>query len=184
MRDDLLTYYERELAHFRKGSQQFAQKYPKVASRLQLETDKCEDPHVERLIESFSYLTARIRLKLDDEFPEITESFLNVLYPHYLAPIPSMSIIQMMPRANQSYLMTGYPVERGRSVLTRTNGGHVCRFRTCYDTVVWPLEVVSAALESNGPLTLKGRMEQAQIRIGLRCLNDTTLPVLKTGKGL
>jgi type VI secretion system protein ImpG len=79
MRDDLLTYYERELAFVRQMGAEFSQKYPKIASRLLLEPDKCEDPHVERLIEAFAFLAARIHLKIDDEFPEITESLLNVL---------------------------------------------------------------------------------------------------------
>ena len=93
MRDELLTYYERELTFIRRQSAEFAEKYPKIASRLLLERGKCEDPHVERLIEAFALLAARIHLKIDDEFPEITESLLQVLYPHYLAPTPSMVMV-------------------------------------------------------------------------------------------
>src|SRR5512133_3570046 len=96
MRDDLLTYYERELTFVRRMASEFAEKYPKVAGRLLLEPGRCEDPHVERLIEAFSLLAARIHLKLDDEFPEITESLLHILAPHYLAPIPSTAIVQMV----------------------------------------------------------------------------------------
>ena len=94
MRDDLLFYYEQELAYLRRMGAAFAEKYPKVASRLLLEPTKCEDPHVERLIESFALLAGRIHHKIDDEFPEVTESLLNVLYPHYLRPIPTMSVAQ------------------------------------------------------------------------------------------
>src|ERR671933_327097 len=94
MRDELLGYYERELVFLRRMGAEFARKYPKLAARLQLDEEKVEDPHVERMIEAFAFLTGRIALKLDDELPEITESFLNVLYPHYLAPIPSMAIVQ------------------------------------------------------------------------------------------
>src|SRR3954463_1342261 len=92
MRDELLLYYERELDYLRKSAAQFAEKHPKVASRLVLEPDKCEDPHVERMLEAFSFLAARVHLKIDDEFPEVTEALLSVLYPHYLRPIPSMSV--------------------------------------------------------------------------------------------
>ena len=84
MRDDLLYYYERELAYLRRLGAEFAEKYPKIAARLQLEPGKCEDPHVERLLEGFAFLTARVHLKIDDDFPEISEALLNVLYPHYL----------------------------------------------------------------------------------------------------
>ncbi|MGQ0541492.1 MAG: type VI secretion system baseplate subunit TssF, partial [Blastocatellia bacterium] len=94
MRDELLGYYERELIFLRRMGADFARKYPKIATRLLLDEEKIEDPHVERMIEAFAFLTGRIGLKLDDELPEITESFFNVLYPHYLAPIPSSAIVQ------------------------------------------------------------------------------------------
>src|ERR1700741_4975621 len=95
MRDDLLLYYERELAYIRQMGGQFTGKFPKVASRLVREADKCEDPHVERLIESFAFLAARVHLKIDDEFPEITEALLSIVYPHYIRPTPSMTIVEM-----------------------------------------------------------------------------------------
>src|SRR6476619_1768325 len=104
MRDELLAYYERELTFVRRMAAEFAEKYPKVASRLVFTPGgSCvsEDPHVERLIESFAFLAARIHLKVDDEFPEITESMLQILYPHYLAPIQSMSIVQFALDAAQ-----------------------------------------------------------------------------------
>ena len=94
MRDDLLLYYERELDYLRKSAAQFAEKHPKVASRLVLEPTKCEDPHVERLLEAFAFLTARVHLKMEDEFPEITEALLTVVYPQLVRPIPSMSVVE------------------------------------------------------------------------------------------
>ena len=96
MRDDLLLYYERELTFLRQMGAEFAAKYPKVASRLVMEPDKCEDPHVERILEAFAFLTARVHLKIDDEFPEITEALLNILHPHYLRPIPSMTVAEFL----------------------------------------------------------------------------------------
>ena len=94
MLDELLPYYENELTYLRRLSKEFASKYPKIASRLQMEGEVCEDPHVERMIESFAFLTSRIHKKLDDEFPQITEAMLSVLYPHFLRPVPSMSVAQ------------------------------------------------------------------------------------------
>ena len=88
MRDELLYYYERELDYLRKSAAQFAEKHPKVASRLVLEPTKCEDPHVERLLEGFAFLAARVHSKLDDEFPEITEGLLSIVYPQMVRPIP------------------------------------------------------------------------------------------------
>src|SRR5437762_3298909 len=97
MLDELLPYYESELSYFRSLSKEFAARYPQVASRLMLAGDVCEDPHVERLIESFAFMAGRVHKKLDDDFPQITEALLSILYPHFLRPIPSLSIVQLLP---------------------------------------------------------------------------------------
>jgi len=88
MDDTLLQYYERELTFIREMGSEFAKKYPKIAGRLLLEADKCDDPHTERLIEAFALLAGRIHHKIDDDFPEITESLFHILYPHSSAPYP------------------------------------------------------------------------------------------------
>src|SRR4051794_17544405 len=102
MRDELLPYYERELTFIRQMGARFAEKYPKVAGRLMLQAGISEDPHVERLIEAFALLCGRVHHKLDDEFPEITEGLLEVLYPHYLKPVPSLAIAQFRHDPSQS----------------------------------------------------------------------------------
>ena len=183
MRDDLLTYYERELAFVRQMGAEFAQKYPKIAARLLLEPDKCEDPHVERMIEAFAFLAARVHLKIDDEFPEITESLLNVLYPHYLAPIPSLSIVQFALDPEQGKLTTGYHIPRHTALYSRPIQGTPCRFRACYPVTLWPVEVAAASLESLDPVDTRGRWQEAVLRINLRCVNNTKLSELKTGEG-
>ena len=122
MRDDLLLYYERELSFLRQMGAEFAEKYPKIAQRLVLEPDKCEDPHVERMLEAFAFLAARVHLKIDDEFPEITEALLRVLYPHYMRPIPSMSIVEFHLDPAQGNLSAGLPIPKG-SVLYSPPGG-------------------------------------------------------------
>src|SRR6202048_4182395 len=94
MSKTLYHYYERELTFIRQLAQDFAKQYPAAAGRLLLEPNRSVDPHVERLIEAFSLLTARVHHKLDDEFPELTDALLSVLYPHYLAPVPSMAVVQ------------------------------------------------------------------------------------------
>lgn len=147
MLDELLPYYERELADLRELSGEFAQRYPKIARRLQLEGDQCEDPHVERLIESFAFLAARIRRKLDDEYPEIAESFLQVLYPHYTRPIPSCTILQFEKEAGKPEISGKYVIARHHPVTTPPVQGVACRFRTCYEVALWPLTLQSARLE-------------------------------------
>lgn len=175
MRDDLLGYYERELNFLRRTGADFARRYPKVAARLLLEPDKCEDPHVERLIEAVAFMSGRIHLKLDDEFPELTESLLNILYPHYLAPVPSMTVARFALDPQQGKLTSGYTVPRGTTLFSAPVEGAACRFRTCYPVTVWPIEIESAKLESRDPVDTRGQWSEAVLRLSLRCLNNTTL---------
>ena len=98
MSESMYRYYERELLFIRQMAQEFARQYPAAAGRLLLEPNRSVDPHIERLIESFALLAGRVQHKLDDEFPELTDALLNILYPHYLAPIPSMAVVQFDPR--------------------------------------------------------------------------------------
>ena len=98
---------------------EFADKYPKVASRLVLSANTCEDPHVERLLEAFAFLSARVHLKLDDDFPEITESLLNVLYPHYLRPMPSMTVAEFAVDPTQGKLTSNLTVPRHSLLYSR-----------------------------------------------------------------
>ena len=109
-----------------------------------LEPDKCEDPHVERLLEAFAFLAARVHLKIDDEFPEITEALLSILYPHYLRPIPSMSVAEFQVDPEQVKPEAGLKVERGSVLYSRPVGGVPCKFRTCYDITFWPVTVAEA----------------------------------------
>src|SRR4051794_41934228 len=118
MSDELLPYYNRELSYIRRLAAQFAEAHPKIAGRLRLGPETSDDPHVERLIEAFAYLTARVRHKLDDDFPEITEALLGVLYPHYQAPVPSLSIIQFELDPEKNQLTAGYPIPRHTEVET------------------------------------------------------------------
>src|SRR3954447_20887148 len=95
MTEDLLRLINSELAYIRKASEKFAQDHPSSGTRLLLGAEGSGDPHVERLIQAFALLTGRVRLKLDDELPEVTDALLNALYPHHLAPMPSMAVVQM-----------------------------------------------------------------------------------------
>ena len=147
MRDDLLLYYERELRFIRRAAMNFAEKYPEVAGRLLLEPTKCEDPHVDRLIESFAMLTARVHLRLDDDFAELSHALLEILYPHYLRPIPSSTIVQLALDPDQGAAGEGLLVERHSLLRSSPVEGVRCTFRTCYDTRLWPIEVASVDLQ-------------------------------------
>src|ERR1700756_5233834 len=177
MRDDLLLYYEREEIIPQKTAVQFAEKHPKVASRLVLEPAKCEDPHVERLLEAFAFLAARGHLKIEDEFPEISEALLTVVYPQLVPPIPSMTIVEFQPDPEKGKLTTGMLIERNSPLYSRPVGGVPCTFRTCYDTMLWPVSLTAA--EWKPPSRLQPPVKVADssgaIRIELRSAPDVDL---------
>src|SRR5262245_3366732 len=183
MREELRTYFERELSYLRQLGGEFATKYPKIASRLALDADGSQDPHVERLIEAVAFLTARLRHKLDDDLPEVSDALLGILYPHYLAPIPSMTVAQFHIDPTQAQLGGSYEIPRHTVITTRPVRGIRCRFRTAYPVTLWPLEVTDAVLES--PITAKplgGARDfraRSSIRLRLRTLGGIPFAELR-----
>jgi len=136
--DQLLPYYESELGYLRRSLREFAERYPKIAGRLLISGEVCEDPHTERMIESFALLNARIAKRLDDDYPEFTEALFDVLYPHYLRPFPSCSIARFdcTGAAQQSAAAS---IARGTQLTTRPVRGAACTFRTVYPVTIAPL---------------------------------------------
>ncbi|HEY0006425.1 MAG TPA: type VI secretion system baseplate subunit TssF [Pyrinomonadaceae bacterium] len=149
-REDLLQYYKIELTYLRRMGSAFAELYPRVATRLELGHDECADPHVERLLESFAFLTARLQHDLESEFPEITTALLSILYPQLVNPIPSMAVARFDVDPEQGKISTGHLIEKGTPLFAYTSQGLACRFRTCYPVTLWPLKVVYAGIESTG----------------------------------
>jgi type VI secretion system protein ImpG len=142
MREELLEYYERELGYLRQLGGEFAKKYPRVASRLLLEPDRCDDPHVERLLEGFAFMAARVHLRIDDDFPEITSALLGIVSPHYLRPIPSMSVVQCQVDPEQGKQTAGLLLPARTPLATkRVVDGQPCRFQTAYPVELWPVTV-------------------------------------------
>ena len=138
--EQLLPYYERELGLFRQYTREFSSRFPRAAGRLLIAGDSCEDPHVERLIQSFALLTARIAKRLDDSYPQLTESLLETLYPHYLRPFPSCSIARVYPDAAQAGgQVTSIP--RGTVLRSQPVQGVACKFTSSYDVTVAPLAI-------------------------------------------
>ena len=144
----LYPYYERELTAIRQLAQEFAKTYPAAAGRLMLEPSRSTDPHVERLIEAFAFLTGRIQHKLDDEFPELTDALLNILYPHYLAPIPSCMTIEFEADPARTPLNNGYEIQKHTPVLTTPINDLRCRYRTVYPVTLWPVKLRNARLQA------------------------------------
>jgi type VI secretion system protein ImpG len=169
MVDELLPHYNRELTYIRRLAAEFAETHPKIAGRLRLSADAVEDPHVARLIEGFAFLTARVRQKLDDEFPELTDALLGVLYPHYTAPVPSMAIVQYQCAPD---LAGPVEVPSGLMIDTESVGGEPCRYRSAYPATVWPILLDAAALTGRplvAPANPKAPGAVASLRLTLRC---------------
>lgn len=177
MSDKLLPYYSRELTYIRALAAEFAKAHPAMAERLGVSADEAKDPHVERLIEAFAYLTGRIRRKLDDDFPELINGLMGVLYPHYQAPIPSMAIAQIALSRAQAELTEGYSVPAGAEVEAPITsgpfGGEKCHFRTCYPVTVWPIEVSAARLGGilQANAATRASSATASLQITLRCIS-------------
>ena len=141
----LLAYYNRELQYVRQLGGEFAKQFPKIAGRLGLDSFECADPYVERLLEGFAFLAARVQLKIDSEFPRFTENLLEMVYPHYLAPTPSMAVVHFEPNYRQGNLSDGFLIPRGTSLRSNVAPGEQtpCVYHTAHDVSLWPLEITS-----------------------------------------
>ncbi|AHG92998.1 type VI secretion protein, VC_A0110 family (plasmid) [Gemmatirosa kalamazoonensis] len=177
MQDDLLRFYNQELTYLRRLGAEFAAHYPKVASRLQLEPTKCEDPHVERLLEGFAFLAARVQLRLDEDLPEVSETLLDVLHPQHVRPVPSMAIAELELDPMLGQLPQGLRVARGSELRSRPVQGMPCRFRTCYDTTLWPATIAAAEWTTADRVGRGARVGDAvgAVRVELRAFEGMRL---------
>jgi type VI secretion system protein ImpG len=144
--DELFEKYERELVILRSLCREYAQRYPKVAAKLQLGGEACDDPHVERLIQAVALLCARVTKRLDDSYPQFTEALLNLLFPHYLRPFPSCAVIRFLgaPGGDNSNLS----VARGTLLETAPVRGVPCTFKTVYDVLHSTVMLASASFDA------------------------------------
>jgi len=175
MNRSFLKLYNNELYHLREMAGEFAREFPKIAGRLAIEEDPneaCPDPFVERLLEGFAFLTSRVQMKLEAEFPRFTQSLLESVYPHYLCPTPSMAVVRMEVDPREPGTPEGFVIPRGSSLRSLNNAGDIpCEFRTAHPVQLWPLRVVEAryytrnVAELDLPRRLHGK---AAIRIRLR----------------
>ncbi len=174
MSDTLLPYYDRELAAIRRLAGEFATANPKVAARLRLTTDTVDDPHVERLLEGMAFLAARVQHRLDDEVPELFDTVLDLLCPHLLAPVPSMTTVQLLskPEAKEAAR-----VARGTPLQTQAVRGETLTYRTCHEAVLWPVAVERARL-SGLPLVAPANPFAQGAAGVLRLSLATTVPEL------
>lgn len=159
----LLRLYTDELTHLREMGGEFAREFPKVAGRLGLEGMEVADPYVERLLEGFAFLAARVQWQLDAEHPRLIAHLLEALYPNFLAPLPSMMVARLSVDVNDPALAAGLSVPRGSALVAeaaRGQGTH-CEFRTAHAMTLWPLELVSVRYAAVAPDLPPARVPQA-----------------------
>ncbi len=167
----LLRYYNEELRHLREMGAEFAQAFPKIASRLGLEGLEVADPYVERLLEGFAFLAGRVQLKIDAEFPRFTQRLLDIVYPQFLTPTPAMLIAQAWPDLADPALAKGPCLVRGSALVGQAGkaGGTACEFRTAHDLALWPLEITQAEYFTHAAdLPMAGLPQARKVRSGLR----------------
>jgi type VI secretion system protein ImpG len=141
-----IPHYNRELQFIREMGAEFARQFTKIAGRLGMEEFEVADPYVERLLEGFAFLTARIQLRLDDSFPKLTQHLLEMVHPHYLAPTPSMAVVELQPSAREGALTDGVTVPRGSALRSQIGKDEqtACEYRTAHDVTLWPIEIREA----------------------------------------
>ncbi|MGH7057893.1 MAG: type VI secretion system baseplate subunit TssF, partial [Acetobacteraceae bacterium] len=179
MSDALLPYYNRELIAIRELAAEFAERHPKIAGRLRLSADAVDDPHVARLLDGVAFLAARVHHRLDDEFPELTDALLGVLYPHYLAPFPSAAVAEFRC---QPELTQPFTVPAGFALDAEPVRGESCRFRTVYPLSLWAIGIENVRLSGlplAAPANRAAEGAAAVLRITLACAGaDATFAAL------
>ena len=173
----LLDYYNRELSYVREQGAEFAEQFPKVASRLGMRGMEVADPYVERLLEGFAFMSARIQLKMDAEFPKFSQRLLDLVYPGYLAPTPSMGIARFEPSRSEGGSPDGFTLPRHSRLRARLPAHEqtACEYRTAHDVSLWPVQLIEARLTAAPPdLPIAGYRWGAPVRGALRLGFETT----------
>ena len=183
---ELLQYYKRELGYLREQGANFARRYPKVASNLALHGAESLDPHTERLIESVAFLGARVHQDLDREFPQIAAALLDNLCPSLIQPVPSMTVAEFQLDPSQGKVTAGFRIPAHTALYASASNGLQCRFRTAWETVLWPVSLTGATLEGGASLRLTfecradtdfSELELERLRIHLHGDWMTTMPL-------
>jgi type VI secretion system protein ImpG len=177
MEERMLQFYNEELRFLRDMGGEFAAAFPKVAGRLGLDAPEVTDPYVERLLEGCAFLTARVQLKLESQFPAFTQHLLEMVYPHYLAPTPSMAIAQFTPDPDGGRLEKGYVIPAGSSLIGRMarDGITACEFRTAHAVHLWPIEIAGVDYYATpGHMSALQLPERSGVRAALRLRLRTT----------
>ena len=166
--EQMLDYYQQELMYLRRAGAQFATQYPKIAQNLNMSASGSSDPHVQRLLESFAFLTGRLQKELDNRYIQFTNTLLGVLYPQFEAPFPSASIASFRLSPHLGKSTAGYTVPRGTLLFTEAQEKKICRFQTTYPVELWPFEVSEARVLNIDQSPLSPSLLQTQWVLKIR----------------
>ncbi|SMC25015.1 type VI secretion system protein ImpG [Andreprevotia lacus DSM 23236] len=163
-----LELYNQELRHVRETGREFAQQYPDIAARLG-DFEGISDPYVERMVEAFAFLTARVQLKQESAFPQFTSQLLRCAYPNWGSPTPSMAIVAMAPSRAAAGLLEGYAIPRGTRLSSQSVPGidGVCEFVTAQQVKVWPLAISACRYLPGRPQEAAHPSTQAKLEVTL-----------------
>lgn len=159
-------YFLRELEALRVDGAAFAAQHPRLAGALDISADGTADPHVERLIEAFAFLTGRIQRNLDHQLPRLASGLLDALYPHLTAPIPSLAIAELAVDPARARAAHGFRLPRGAELTAETDTGAVLRFKTTWEVELWPLRI--EAVDRPDPAQLAFLDGRSDVRSVLR----------------
>ncbi len=175
----LIEYYQRELQFIREMGMEFSKSHPKIAAGLDLGGTECADPYVERLLESFAFLTARIQLKMEAEFPRFTQHLLEMVYPHYLAPLPSMAVLHFKPDLKGGVTEAGFVLPRHTRLRSTSSvqGRTKCEFQTAHELKLWPIQITEANYLPLGAALRYAGMETKGVKAGLRLRLETVMDI-------
>lgn len=137
-------YYEDELEFLRELGGEFAGSYPDIAGELGLGS---RDPDIERLLQGFAFLTARIRETLDSEFPNLLYPLLGQIWPHAIRPSPAIGIVEFKPV--QGMFHEPYTLVKGATLSSVPVDGTSCQFRTAYELRILPAQVSEVRIEAH-----------------------------------
>ncbi|MBO4405828.1 MAG: type VI secretion system baseplate subunit TssF [Alphaproteobacteria bacterium] len=174
--DTLSEYYRHELAYLRSSGEDFAKHFPKIARRLDLSHEESSDPHVERLIESFAFLTGKLQKQIDDQYPEIANALLGVIYKPLILPIPSSVMVNFDIDLSRAKKNVGMVVPRHSVLRATSHDGTICTFRTTHDMKIWPIELKQAEIVSKESLEKYYTKASTFLKLHFSCAEEGISP--------
>ncbi|WDZ52243.1 type VI secretion system baseplate subunit TssF [Acinetobacter vivianii] len=171
MIEQLLPYYEKQLQEFGQQSREFAQKYPKIAQRLSLNQEQIDDPHIERLIQAFSLIAARIDKKLEDSYDVFTHSLFEVMFPQYLRHFPACTVVSFEDINKLKQLTAAHIIPQKTALKSRSFKGVQCEFNTTNDVRLLPISLTQLEFQTS-PSTHMHLNQNATLSLKFEIFND------------